>query len=221
MRGRANLYGDVHKGLRRELFNLVQDCGRADPENEGEVAAIADRLATLRGFLHEHAEHEERWVEPLLRRHAPKLAGELAAAHVSLHEELARTEQLFGQWRTALSADRALAGDEAYAALSAFVAHYAAHMAREEAEAMPALQSAMSDPEILEVGASLRASIPPPRMGQFLAFILPALNVTERTRMFQAMKAAAPPEAVAGVGKLAAAVLSPAEWTAVRTRAQL
>jgi hypothetical protein len=221
MSARPSLYSDIHKGLRRELFNLAQECGRTDPEHEGEVAALCDRLATLRGFLHDHAGHEEHWVEPLLNRHAPALARELAAAHQELHERLAEVEKLFAAWRTSPQAERVLAGAGAYAALSTFVAHYAAHMAREEGEAMPALLAAMTDDQVTEIAVKLRASIPPPRLGQFLAFMLPAMNVVERTRMFEAMKAAAPPEVVAGVGKLAASVLNQAEWAAVKARAGL
>ena len=221
MTRRVSLYSEVHKGLRRQLFTLLLDCGSRDPEHESEVADLVTRLRDLRSVLDEHAQHEERWVEPILKELRPELADELHSEHRALDEQLHRVSEAFEAWAKAAPQHRAVAGAVSYDDLAAFVGPYLTHMSREENEAMPVIQAAMSDEKILEVSANLRASIPPPRMADYLSFMLPAMNVLERTAMFSGLKAAAPPEVLQGMCALASNVLANDDWSALRARAEV
>ena len=100
--------------------------------------------------------------------------------------------------------DQALSsGKSAYYQLAGFIGRYFVHMSTEEHDVMPYLQDRMSDPELMDVQNQLRASIPPPRMADYLRLMIPAMNIQERTAMFSGMKAFAPPEALKGACKLA------------------
>ena len=55
-------------------------------------------------------------------------------------------------------------------------------------------------------------------MARSLAFMLPAMNVDDRTEMLGGMRMAAPPEAFEAVVSLAAVVLTPGDYTALAAR---
>ncbi len=218
---RPNLYGDIHKGLRRELTSLLVECGNCDPESEPEIGRVHDRLRLLQALLEDHASHEEASIEPVLKATRPELAAELASEHIALHQELAGLDGVFTGWRRAPVEERVQKAAGAYAAYAAFLVRYLAHMGREENESMPALQAAMNDEELMALATKLRASIPPPRMAQFLGLMLPAMNVVERARLFVGLKAFAPREMMIGVSELASHVLQPEDWSSLKARAQL
>jgi hypothetical protein len=64
----------------------------------------------------------------------------------------------------------------------------------------------------------LQASIPPPRFGEWMEIMLPAMNIDERTGMLAGMKANAPPPVFDAVSAVAARVLGTAAWDALRAR---
>jgi hypothetical protein len=221
MKERVSLYNEIHKGLRSQLLGLLIDSGRADPGDAEAAAALASRLRTLRRMLEEHAAHEDRWVEPLLAELRADIAGSLRADHERIDGAIPTLESAFARWEEAAASERVAMGRQAYAALSAFVGAYLTHMSREEDEAMPVLQAAMTDEQLLEVTGQLRGAIPPPRMAEYVSIMLPAMNVEERTQMFAELKTHAPREVLDGMCELASGVLTTSEWSAVRSRVGL
>ncbi|MDF1564463.1 MAG: hemerythrin domain-containing protein [Deltaproteobacteria bacterium] len=183
------------------------------PEHEASVGELVERFRAIESVLKEHAAHEDRWVEPVLRELRPDLAEELAGEHTRLHAQLEEVAAAFATWTAA--GDRMTAGHLAHGALAAFVGPYLTHMSREENEAMPVIQAAMADEQILAISANLRGSIPPPRLAEFMAFMLPAMNIAERSALFTGLKANAPAEVLDGMCHLAAEVLDAASWSAV------
>ena len=55
-------------------------------------------------------------------------------------------------------------------------------------------------------------------MAESLAFMLPAMNLDDRTELLGGMRMAAPPEAFAGVVDLARSVLTPTDFQALAGR---
>jgi hemerythrin-like domain-containing protein len=221
MSARFSLYHEVHKGLRQSLLQLVIDCGQADPLDRTAVASLQAAFVALRSLLEEHAAHEERWVEPLIERVDATIARALAAEHEVLDGELAGVEAALQRWNAAADAQRVGEGQRALTALAHFAGGYLTHMGREENEAMPALQAAFSDEELMEVSQQLRGSIAPERMAEFMALMIPALNVEERTELFAGLKAGAPAQVLEGMCALAANVLDADAWSQVQARAGL
>ncbi len=218
---RADLYTEVHKGLRRALTTLLNDAGRLDVTNPEAVRNFNEGLNFLTGLLAEHAKNEDTFVQPLLDPAETDLAANIETAHQEIASEISAMEEAYQQLAEA-DADQVLAlGKSAYYHLAGFVGSYFVHMSTEELQVMPYLQWRMSDEELMDITAKLRGSIPPPRMGDYLKLMIPAMNIQERTAMFGGMKAFAPPEALEGASNIAAAVLDEGEWKDLRERAGL
>jgi hypothetical protein len=148
---RVDLYGSVHKAQRARLFALVVEAGRTDPEDEPAAAAVAAMAAAVAGELHEHGEHEDQFIHPLLERYAPQLAAGLAAEHRELDGALAAL--------TDAAALREPAGAASlYRVASRFTATYLAHLEREEGEAMPVLWDNATQEELAAVLTAFRGS---------------------------------------------------------------
>jgi len=218
MTQRVSLYNEIHKGLRSQLLSLLTDCARTDPRHAGAVEGIAVRFRHLLAILEEHAGHEERWVHPLLVELRPDMAADLEADHARLDPLMAEVAAAFVRWEQAGDADQLRCGQLVHGHLASFVGQYLSHMSREEDEAMPVLQAAMTDAQLLEVSAQLRGSIEPPRLAEYIAFMLPAMNVEERSQMFMGLKAEAPPPVLEGMCALAADVLDASDWSDVQSR---
>ena len=83
---------------------------------------------------------------------------------------------------------------------------------------MPALAAAMGVDEVVAVDQAIVASIPPDVMATSLGFMLPAMNIDDRTELLGGMQAGAPPEVFAGVWALAGSMLTPADHQALGAR---
>jgi hypothetical protein len=72
---RLDVYTAVHKMQRARLFDLTVAAGKADGDDTVTTARLARAVGALAGELTSHAEHEDRFIHPLLRATAPTLAG--------------------------------------------------------------------------------------------------------------------------------------------------
>lgn len=83
---------------------------------------------------------------------------------------------------------------------------------------MPALEQAVGVDAVVAMHVAIVGSIPPDEMGRSLGFMLPAMNVDDRTEMLAGMREGMPPEAFAGVVSLARSVLEPADFAGLAGR---
>lgn len=207
-----DLYRDIHKAIRAELFAVTTSAARIDPSDPLARAALSNHVGELAVFLKDHAEHEDTHIQPLLERELPDLAARVAADHPNLEAEIegiaARCSGASGGVDIA-----ALHLD-----LAAFTGRYLDHQDVEERVIMPALEAAVGVEAVFAVHQAIVSSIPPPDMARSLALMLPAMNVDGRTEMLGGMRAAAPPEVFDGVWSLASSVLDPADLAAVARR---
>src|ERR1700749_2391670 len=88
MQQRYELYGNVHKGLRRELAILVADLGTLDPNNRAAVADFVARFRAMIVLLESHTAHEDAHLGPHLQRLVPELFAQMEAEHLVLDAEL-------------------------------------------------------------------------------------------------------------------------------------
>lgn len=213
-----DMYRDVHKAIRAQLFEVTADAGRLDPTDRASRSAHAARVRDLVRFLQFHAEHEDREMDGAVRRVLPDRADEIAADHALLET---RMSVLVGLAELAFDTDRdddrAVVHD-LYLELASFTSAYLAHQDMEEKVVMPALWEALGIEPLLGMHGRILAAISPDDMGWSLAMMLPAMNVEDRTEMLAGMRAGAPPEVFAGVQALATQVLSPADSDALLNR---
>ena len=215
-----DLYRDIHKGIRAELFALTGTAGAIDPADVCSRLDLAAHVASVATVLSSHAEHEDNVIEPALHQHAPHLADRIATDHVLLEATYDRIADLAQTLASADAEQRRLA-HQLYLELTAFTSSYLAHQLVEERVVMPALERTIGVDAVIGMHVAIVGSIPPEQMAQSLAFMLPAMNVDDRTELLGGMRASAPAEAFAAVASLARSVLVPSDFSALAARLDL
>lgn len=208
----VDLYRDVHKGIRRGLFQVVEALGNVDPFDDDELAAVHGRLEALLHLLDVHAAHEDEFYGPMLERHLPALAERLERDHADLD---VLTAELRRQMPVVTNTDadgRRLAQHRLYLTASEFVAAYLEHQITEEAVVLPAINAVATVDEMGQVAGALVASITPGDMAAYLQLIVPAVNPIDLVELYDGMRAGAPPEVFDALLGLAGSVLPPAAF---------
>ncbi|MEO8695748.1 MAG: hemerythrin domain-containing protein [Acidimicrobiales bacterium] len=213
-----DLYRDVHKGIRYELFGVTLAAGQVDPGDRDAVAAVSGRWRNLVGLLITHAEHEDEFVQPVIELHAPSLAEVIAVAHPELEAQMAALEVLAERATDAGVCERRLAVHRLYLGLASFTAAYLQHQEFEELRVMPAVAAALGFGEVLGIHGAIIGSLTPEQMAQSGSVMLPAMNVEDRVELLGGAQAGAPPEVFAGMMGLAQSVISAADYAQVATR---
>jgi hemerythrin-like domain-containing protein len=213
-----DLYRDIHKGIRAELFAVTAEAGSLDPADTAGRAALADHVAFVADVLQSHAEHEDEVIQPALEVHLPDQAEAIEAEHAALDAIVA---SLRAQGRDVVEGrPRSERQDvqRLYLELGRFTGRYLTHQDMEERQVMPALERAVGTEAVIAMNEAIVSGIPPDEMARSLAFMLPAMNVDDRAELLGGMQAGAPPEVFAGVWSLTGSVLAPADRAAVATR---
>jgi hypothetical protein len=205
---RLDVYGTVHKMQRGRLFKLTVEAGRVDPTDSMAAARLACAVESLTAELLAHAEHEERFIHPLLRAHAPDLADALDAAHIELDVRLDRLRHVATAYACTPDAQNRL-----YRALAGFAAAYLDHLAVEEDEALPALWEGCSDTELSGILAAFKGSRSDVQNLTSLLAQLPVLGPAEMAGLV----AVSLPAPVSEVAELLASLLEPHQLGALRT----
>ena len=66
-----DLYRDIHKAIRVELFSVTAEAGRLDPAQGLARAALAGHVHDVVDLLVTHAEHEDGAIQPALEANLP------------------------------------------------------------------------------------------------------------------------------------------------------
>ena len=206
-----DLYKDVHKGIRAELFSVTSEAGRLDPAQGIARGALAAHVADVVHLLKGHAGHEDGVIQPVLEARLPDLAERVEVDHLTLE---ARMEDLEGMATEAAAlsvADPAAQVHRVYLALASFTSDYLRHQDVEERVIMPALEATLGVPDVVGLHQAILAHIPPDEMAQGLAVMIPAMNIDDRAALLGGMRAGAPAEVFQGVWSLVGSVLDPAD----------
>ena len=213
-----DLYRDIHKGIRSELFAVTEEAGRADSADHGDRAAVAAHVRSVVTLLTSHAEHEDLGIQPALELHLPELAEKVDADHHRLDARLAGVAEMADEAVDAPAGAGRGALHRVYVELAAFTSSYLAHQDLEERVIMPALDELLPFEDILAIHERIIGSIPPPEMAQSLAIMLPAMNVDDRTELLGGIRAGAPDEVFAGIWSLTGSILAAEDRAAVGAR---
>jgi hypothetical protein len=216
-----DLYRDIHKGIRAELFAVTASAGSIDPGDRLGRAALADHVAAVASLLESHAQHEDVHIEPALRAHLPELAERVATDHVALEGHIRWIDELARQTVDVAGPEQRALTHHVYLELSAFTSAYLTHQLVEERVIMPALERAVGLDAVVGMHMAIITSIPPAEMAQSLALMIPAMNLDDRAELFEGMRMSAPPEAFDGTVGIARSVLEPADFAALAQRLSL
>jgi hypothetical protein len=213
-----DLYRDIHKAIRAELFAVTTDAGRLDPADVAGRAALAAHCADVATLLVEHAEHEDGAIDPVLQRVLPDLAATIESDHEVLERRIADFRDLSAEVAAAAVADARVSLHHLYVDLASFTSAYLAHQDLEERVVMPALEQAVGFEVVLQIHESIVGPMPPEQMARSLALMFPAMNIEDRVELFSGMAASAPAPVVDQVWGLAASVLEPSDLAAFARR---
>jgi hypothetical protein len=214
----VDLYRDIHKGIRSELFSMTATAGNIAPSDRNGRLALADHILSMGRVLVSHASHEDRFIEPVLVEHAPALAEHIDADHHALEGRFAGITELALAAADASGHDRRRLGHLLYLELAAFTGAYLDHQNVEERVVMPAIQRALGIDAMLGIHMAIVSSIPPDEMAHSLAFMLPAMNLDDRVELLSGIRSSAPAEAFDAIVGLARSVLDPADFDALDAR---
>lgn len=217
----VDLYRDIHKGIRAELFAVTSTAASIDPSDRCDRAALADHVTAVAAVLESHAEHEDAAIDPVLERHLPDLASTINSDHERLERMFSSITDL------AVTVVESDIGDQRrlmqllHLDLARFTSSYLEHIDLEERTVMQRLPQLMSVEEIAAIHATIISSIPPDEMARSLAFMLPAMNIDDRAELLGGVRAAAPPEAFDATMGLARSVLRPADFQFLAERMEV
>ena len=211
-----DLYRDIHKGIRAELFAVTGDAGRLDPSDGVGRVAMQAHVDDVVDLLVTHAEHEDAGVQPALEQHLPDLAARVVEDHEVLEARMVELQAYAADAVTA--ADTRGAVHRLYVELASFTSAYLAHQDLEERVIMPRLAAAIGFDAVLGIHQAIVGSIPPDQMARSLPIMLRAMNVDDRTELVGGMQAGAPPEVFAGLWSLARSALTNEDAAQVAAR---
>ena len=213
-----DLYKDIHKGIRAELFAVTGAAGRLDPADRIGRLDLARHVASVVDLLVTHAEHEDDHAQPTLEIYLPACAARVATEHAQLEARMVDLRALADANVDAGAADLRGRTHALYLELASFTSTYLAHQDMEEREIMPALDAAIGFEAVLAIHQAIIGSIPPEQMAQSLALMIPAMNIDDRAEMLGAMHATAPAEVFAPAWNLVGSVLTTCDYAALADR---
>lgn len=215
-RQRAEIFINVHKGLRRGLWGLALKIGELDWNDEAEVQDAGRELENMLLFLREHSANEDQIQFSFLEQRAPGSTRTEQEEHRELEYRLDLIEK---HWYQLLrETQREEAGYRFYLEYNQFLSSYLDHMDREERELTDAFYRHCSDPEIDDAFKKIIARTSPQDMSVMLTYMIPAMNPSERVAFLAKAKASATPEVFDKVKSLAEKVLEPGRWRKLSAR---
>lgn len=206
--GRWDIYGPIHKGLRKGHAKMLERLGSADF-----TADIGGLLADLRRHLDlaaVHLEDEEIFIHRALAARLPNGAAALDEQHESHRTRIDELRAAIDAIENGGTSSAAMAGRALYLAFTRYIGEDMAHMAYEEEEVWPVLCSLFDDAELMRIEMEIVANLKPDDAMSFMCLMVPAVNRPERVTLLGGMKQGAPPEAYAAVIESAARPLLPA-----------
>jgi hypothetical protein len=213
-----DLYRDIHKGIRAELFALTAGAASLDPADVVGRASLAAHVHDTAWLLASHAEHEDHAVQPALEVHLPELFDRIEADHHRLERAFGEIDEMAAELSRTDLVDARFEVHRLHLAIARFTGTYLTHQDLEETTIMPALESAVGVEAVAGIHGQIIASIPPEDMARSLAVMLPAMNIDDRAEMLGGMQAHAPAEAFQGVWSVAGSVLRPDDLAALARR---
>jgi hypothetical protein len=170
-----------------------------------------------------HANHEEKFIHPLLSERIPGGANRLNEDHQIMHRQFDEIVACFEEMTKKPTDFEKLQeiAQEFYLAWSRFMAFYLSHIDYEEEHAMLALRKLCKYDELASVRGKILGGQDPKSMMYSLGMILPALSPTERFLVISQGLKGMPPEAFKGGLGIAEQVLSCEDWLSLKKMLKL
>lgn len=160
-----DIFTNVHKGIRRALFEVCVALGRAD----GDLSRSSAARTQLREVLHfvaHHGENEDLLLVPLLDQAAPAVSERMRSAHARINPALeALTDSI-----------EAAPIDTLYHRTCEFVGLYLEHMREEELELEVVIRAALTLEQLAGFGRGSVERTAPADQRMMIGWMLPAMT---------------------------------------------
>jgi len=196
---------------------LVWNAGKLDFTDPKERQHYFEEFGKVAAMLHQHANDEDAFIQPLIEQCAPDTGHELEIQHQRSDEFLKCLEIAVEKMKDADSI-AAATWQSFLDRLNQFVGDYYLHLYHEESIAMPLLWEAHEDHDLIAVSIKLRNQIPSHIQSNFQRYMIPALNVHEQTMILASARRSVPEPVFQEMCRLFELLLQPKEWEDVRTR---
>lgn len=173
-----DIFTNVHKGIRKALFDACTALGRAGDDVERSRLARA-RLRDALRFVAHHGENEDLLLLPLLRERAPACCERMERGHAAIADTLGSIESRVDTATT----------DELYERAAWLTTLYLTHMREEEQELQPAIRAALSVDEIAAFGKKSVERTAPEDQRMMLSWMLPAMTRVDVEAFFARLPA--------------------------------
>ena len=204
LNGRYDLYGPIHKGLRKAQCDLLVRLRNTDFADSGATAQLLSDLRGLQTLAAAHLEHEDAHIHSALRARGVVSTDRLDHQHDDHRGTFAELEALVAAIEAAKPHERSVLGRRLYLAFATYIAHDIEHMHEEETVAAPQLWLLFSDAELMAIENRIVGSLSPEKAMAFMRLMIPAIQPAERAAMLGGMKQQAPREAFDAVIEFAA-----------------
>lgn len=191
--GRYDLYGAVHKGLRKAGCDLLCRLGSADFDDPAETEAVLAGLRTYLMLAASHVMHEDEHIHAALRSRGVSTET-VDDQHDDHRQAFADLEMLAAAVEKAAPIHKRAAGRKLYLALAGYLAEDLGHMHEEETVTAPALWKTFSDQDLIAIEMRIISSLSPEKNMAFMRIMIPAMSPVERAALLGAMQKGAPPE---------------------------
>ncbi len=182
MRSTIDFYTQIHKALRRWLFNFSINISTTDFTDHNQCRALDQELSQLFALLRAHAHHEEAFFHPVISKYLAATYSEtLSHEHEAQEKSLIAIEKIS---KSICENNQAIIREQhtllLYKTFNNFIADYLQHL-NEEETIMPLLQERCTDAELLQPITALITSLTTDKIMESITYMLPALNPQERT----------------------------------------
>jgi len=218
-----DLYVGIHKGQRGKFFDIARKAGTVDYYDQDSLDKLYYELIAFREHMRLHASLEEKFIHPFLSERIPGGARKLESDHRMMRQQFDDIVTQFegiGARSTESEMSRELVL-EFYRAWNRFASFYFMHINKEEENVQPTLWKICTNKELAETFKAILASQNPEELKYNLQIMLPAMNMYERAELINAGRANIPPQVFQGVLKLAEQVLSPDDWTVLKSKIRI
>jgi len=177
---RFDMYGAIHKALRRFMCDTLLKLGALDVDDLPEAARTLEQTSALLTMMRGHLQHENDFVHTAIEARRPSGARDTANDHLEhLASIRALESEVAALAASGVPGERRAMAQRLYRHLSLFVAENLHHMHVEETVNNTLLWSLYSDAELVEIHDRLLASIPPQEMMLAVHWMAPSLNPLE------------------------------------------
>ncbi len=214
---------DPHKGQRLKFSMISKAAGNLDPNDENAPTALENEILSFREQMFLHADHEDKFIHPILSEKVPGGADKLTEDHRIMHRQFDDLLACLGEIKKKLKdfEKREDLFQEFYLAWSRFMSFYISHIDYEEETVMPTLWKLCTYDELVNIRGKILGDETLKMLMYNLGMMLPAVNPTDRFSILNQIRAAMPPEAFQTSLKIAEHVLSSEEWSLLKKMLKL